>query len=1157
MACDNGCGCGCGTGIVNKAIGPAGPPGAPGAPGGTGAPGQDSIVPGPPGEDSTVPGPPGDPGEQGPPGTNFYDVTYDELVTHITNSTLVPGSSYRFSYTTIHNICEAPGVYNDTTGVFDDGSTVVQSFSPAPEQLIAFAVSVNNIHVEVQSVEYPDDVIYYDHTMNKTEDTVVDRPGFIIYREDTNKRLSTHYDFRNVLHRRWDMDVALDRSTEWDLYLGKMPTANLHDFNTAIISSLPKHVPFKDISDDTDIGGVITPATTTGRDFLTFVGEAGEGHWADAPVYRNIHIQTSGLSAVLAGSGSGALVFQPGDACGLTHANVVIYATSAENITVGANAQGVTISTHTVKNIEIGDNNRNVTIGIREIGSTTSGYAENVFIGDGNKDINLGDMTRDVDIKNSNLGILKGIQSYDMNIGSNNNELFFSEVYQGTIGDWNDKIFLMQLGSVKIGDKNSTIRWKMDFEGVQIETFPIDYPNGIPGVEVLNSSSTSGYIGNGCSNFSLYGIGRAKFGDQVQDVLLAQISGITLGNDCINIQAQYTNDVIIGSDCTYLEISDVENGQGHTYIGDRCDYIKACGAFVTIGNDCKNVIAHRSRDITIGNKCLNIFTTYSSDISIGNDVYDATIRLSNDTTIGDYSNTIKITQGGFGGPIVVGTSCSNIFLSDIAIPWAFSASLTWWQECNINLNSYNHEASLAILGRVQEPAVMVEQGNWLQNIMYTPGFPIKTGTAPTYITIGDDSDNITMVGVTNTTVGNNSDNITLGCARSATFFNPVTCGATGFAPCVIDYAAVQATDAAIIGDGNSQITIGNDSTVIQVLGQQNVSMVMGNNCQDIVFTGDSNSQTTIGNECNDITATGDSNTGNTIGSNSHDIDYTGDFNLGNTIGDNCYDIELIGDSNALNVFEDRSNDITFTGNINTNNVVGASSSAIVVTGGGNVKNTIGNNSSAVSIIGDNNTNMDIGNSCTTVTVTGDANNELYVGNACTNIVVTGDNNTKDTIGNSNDTVTITGSSHDNNSIGHNNSTIVLSGTNMTTNTIGDKNTDIDINGLNMSGNSVANLCTTIEISGNAAGINQIGSRCSNIHFVGVTNYNNVIGDAVKDITTSPIHNFNQNRVLAAGNAVTTTINHIGLVFDKTDSAGDRWATPIDTAGLDLTPVKLV
>jgi len=158
----------------------------------------------------------------------IIDITYNNLVTAIGTSTLKPGFWYKFPYQCIHQI--------PYTNVLNTSS----SLTIPTENLLVQAISSNSLdRTNVRSLEHPQDIIHWRWEDNKVVtptnedplftslyiDTVnngmnpasfakgsitfvgptVNRAGRIYYREDTIQRISTPYDFRGVVLRRWGL----------------------------------------------------------------------------------------------------------------------------------------------------------------------------------------------------------------------------------------------------------------------------------------------------------------------------------------------------------------------------------------------------------------------------------------------------------------------------------------------------------------------------------------------------------------------------------------------------------------------------------------------------------------------------------------------------------------------------------------------------------------------------------------------------------------------------------------------------------------------------------------------------------------------------------------------------------------------------------------
>lgn len=178
-------------------------------------------------------GPSGSIGPTGPTGTALViqDITYDNLVLAITGSSLIKGQYYRVTdYKTIFGIPNtSPVVLNINSPQY------VGTFEP----LIIFAEDVNIISNHALSSLYPQDLLEYDYTKNLAEDSSTPRPGLIIYRKDTTLNIETHYDFRNVLFRRWQIDTTAHNP---DTVLYAWNTSYTYASNDVAISPINNHL---------------------------------------------------------------------------------------------------------------------------------------------------------------------------------------------------------------------------------------------------------------------------------------------------------------------------------------------------------------------------------------------------------------------------------------------------------------------------------------------------------------------------------------------------------------------------------------------------------------------------------------------------------------------------------------------------------------------------------------------------------------------------------------------------------------------------------------------------------------------------------------------------------------------------------------------------
>jgi hypothetical protein len=130
-------------------------------------------------------------------GGSYENVTYDELYSMYTGSTLTPGGYYLI--TDFQSIYDQPD--------FDyDGNPIITGNSKTgiTEQLLVFATSVNTLADKVYSLDYPYDKLTYDVNFTTTEISNTPAKGRITERIDEfNNR--TDYDHRNILFKRYKL----------------------------------------------------------------------------------------------------------------------------------------------------------------------------------------------------------------------------------------------------------------------------------------------------------------------------------------------------------------------------------------------------------------------------------------------------------------------------------------------------------------------------------------------------------------------------------------------------------------------------------------------------------------------------------------------------------------------------------------------------------------------------------------------------------------------------------------------------------------------------------------------------------------------------------------------------------------------------------------
>ncbi len=118
--------------------------------------------------------------------TTAQSTTYDQLVSMAANAQLVPGNTYR---------CQTWTKYQQPiTGAIKTGDG---------ETLLITATSKIRFAFQCRSVDYPQDIVYYDFFDNICEDGHTERMGFIHRRIDTERNIDLPFDWRKILWPRF------------------------------------------------------------------------------------------------------------------------------------------------------------------------------------------------------------------------------------------------------------------------------------------------------------------------------------------------------------------------------------------------------------------------------------------------------------------------------------------------------------------------------------------------------------------------------------------------------------------------------------------------------------------------------------------------------------------------------------------------------------------------------------------------------------------------------------------------------------------------------------------------------------------------------------------------------------------------------------------
>jgi len=802
---------------------------------------------------------------------------YATLTGLISTNSLVPGVWYQFPYSTKHLIGGTTAEYNDTSVHYDDGTAVKSTLVPETEILSALALSGSVIHVEVKSTQYPNDIIYYDVNDNLTEDGNQSRPGFITYRKDTVNNISAHYDWRNVIHRRFDIDTTdtgTARQTDFRTMVGYDSVSNVNHYED--YNMLPSFVNFS-TANHTDIGPLNTHTTGTYRDFKTFVG-MDEDIFTGSDTkgrYLNIHIDKSGSQARIVGSGNGVPDnnnITPNIYGGI--ANIVFFTKSSENITIGTNCSGVMIIGKTIKDIKIGNNNQNIIIGGSESRILYSGtkaktinYSENITIGNNNRNISIDTVNRRTSIGNNNTGVMFQRRSFNNTIGNYNTLVYNSLSTNVKIGDWVNTVRLSNSHNIVIDSECQTVDLVLcgsegapgtsgSHFGSTNSTFPDGFGNNT--ITTLETSAAASVIGARATNLLIFNSAAIEIKSQVKNTIVNGCSDVKIGNKGESLSILFCYNIDIGVDVEHIEVAHIAGLK----IDEQCSNIKYLGtggggsnnAGGSIGKYSSNIlVVSASEGVKIGHSCSSVFLTGSSvKTNIGNNCTDVILRASSYNTIGNKNSHIFLAGSNNN---IIGNNNTDISLADVGMVYkpgfpSFS-TYTFYYDDALYGRTYAGRTHLALTPYM---------GNYVMSLGGRAGVGVEGSN---YTKIGDNCSEIFIVRSDKCVIGNNTSNVDIGSKT----------------------------------DSGSTYTLGN------VSGVMNSVDLAGNPGYNAI----SALTATFGLNCHE----------NVLGSNNSNINIRGTAQSGNTFGDNVTSVEAVSGFTFVNnrVLVD-GNSVTATTNYN-------------------------------------------------------------------------------------------------------------------------------------------------------------------------------------------------------------------------------------------------
>lgn len=786
-------------------------------------------------------------------------VTYSTLSTLISTSALIPNSVYRFPYYTKHLINGGTSEYNDTTIHHDPGTGVKNTFTPETEYILVRAIDSSKIALEAVSESYPRDIIHYDHTLNRTEDNLQDRPGFITFRHDTDNDVSAHFDWRNVLHRRWDLDVKRDRDAEYNVALN-YNAASAYNHELAYKNPAPSTVgaipPFANYnsSGNSDLGFLLTPNETTYRDFKTFVSY-GTPLWfvtassKESPRFKNVHIEKSESVARIVGSASSSPIeTSGGGVVGSPYpslANVVLFTRSAENIFIGQNASGITFTGRTVREINIGHNNENIIIGgtygkpdyTTPLEPKVTGYNDDLKIGNNNRNIMIADNNRALKIGHSNIGITFNRYSFNVSIGNHNTKIYWDLCFSSYIKDWNESVDTSNSGGVHIGSLNKNINIVNCSAGNHVNSLLKNIPDGFTStIAELSAAQPSVSIANSGFNLFIANSTGIKLGDVCTYSIFLQSNTVLIGERGSNISMRNCFDVEVGSYLYSAEISTVNTLK----VGRNCQNIKLWNSsFVKIGdNILTSAIGWGSQDIVIGSNGSNILVSAGYKLTLGESLSGITIRNTAYGTIGNGSNNVYLETA---TQFSIGLNCYNIIISTLNVTQ--KPTLPIGSNMFTTISSYDwhildpraalYTLRTSVASNALSPIYSTEVINSIATFIgYT------AGVAPNYNTVGDGCENVNIVASNYNTVGNECTFIQIGTDSIVDYALKFTSGLSDGAGSTPAYTIPNLT---ALVTGNTGGNCNNND--------------IENNCSYIKFYGSNKTQNKISSNSPGITAT--------------------------------------------------------------------------------------------------------------------------------------------------------------------------------------------------------------------------------------------------------------------------------------------------------------
>ena len=590
--------------------------------------------------------------------TTAISITYNDLITAIAGSTLLAGQTYAVPYECIHLI---------------PGTTVLNTASPQYVQVIEtfyiLAVEINILSPIVTSKQFPEDIIYWDHTEGTAEDVgLTPRPGKVLFRHDQLNQLTAYYDWRNVLLRRGTVDQGA--TTTWttgqNWLRGDVVDDGLDDtlYRAGLLLTL------NTVFDQTiwfNATGVTNNVKWVWKDAAPFIGTTVvRNNLEDFKTFTgctNCSIAQTSLN-----NGYNNIVLTSSTFCHIGDNSTDCHLASCTNINVHVQItncylQGCTImeitnaaasSFQDVQKMTIVDSFDDIWNLIKDTQVGTSSTNNSTF--------NFNSVSLGSDAVDNTMNNIKR-----SSLGENYNANYLQNIEDCTLRSSLDTNRFIGLRFSDIGNDVNNCQFNLVssyglYEYVRIES----------GCNNITSDDTISinYVvfGGGCNNIT-FGTG-------------ASVNNVTFGPNCDTIlvnNASTLNQATIGTDCSTLTITNGSNVTGLT-IGDDCTNIVftdgGTSTGLTIGNNCSVFLIEQGAVLsscTFGNGCSIITSSNGpgiSNCSFGDAVTN--IVVSNGGTLADSSidaacTAFFVDNGAFIRRSRFGTRCTSITVTAGAI----------------------------------------------------------------------------------------------------------------------------------------------------------------------------------------------------------------------------------------------------------------------------------------------------------------------------------------------------------------------------------------------------------------------------------------------------------------------------------------------------------